>query len=159
MGYEVPLRRTMMFYPLAVGEDSLLDSNLVLAENSTGVSDFREHCTISLMTHTYVMSNSCCTLYGFISHNVRDAFCQAWTVYSSLLIIIMSGGVYYDHDRVTSEKFCDPAFIDQETARDTFVVQLCCYIFRAAHEMSAFSPYVRSPIVDFSTISKGTFRY
>ncbi|GFS76532.1 hypothetical protein TNCV_1621431 [Trichonephila clavipes] len=26
---------------------------------------------------------------------------------------------------VTIEKFCDPAFVDQETAIDTFVAQLC----------------------------------
>ncbi|GFV17780.1 hypothetical protein TNCV_989911 [Trichonephila clavipes] len=41
MNYEVQLQRTLLYYPLAVGEDSLPDSKLVLAENGRGVSDFR----------------------------------------------------------------------------------------------------------------------
>ncbi|GFS94440.1 hypothetical protein TNCV_2014651 [Trichonephila clavipes] len=35
------LQRTLLYHPLAVGEDSLPDSKLVLAENGRGVSDFR----------------------------------------------------------------------------------------------------------------------
>ncbi|GFT16800.1 hypothetical protein TNCV_1334041 [Trichonephila clavipes] len=30
-------------------------------------------------------------------------------------------------DDVTAEKLCDPAFVDQETVRDTIVAQLCRY--------------------------------
>ncbi|GFX81837.1 hypothetical protein TNCV_2570371 [Trichonephila clavipes] len=39
--YEVQLQRPLLYHPLAVGEDSLLDSKLVLVENGRGVSDFR----------------------------------------------------------------------------------------------------------------------
>ncbi|GFY33976.1 hypothetical protein TNCV_4596841 [Trichonephila clavipes] len=38
MSYEVQLQ---LYQPLVVGEESLSDSNLVLAENERGVSDFR----------------------------------------------------------------------------------------------------------------------
>ncbi|GFV76791.1 hypothetical protein TNCV_4730111 [Trichonephila clavipes] len=32
-----------------------------------------------------------------------------------------------EDEDVTAETFCDPAFVDQETVRDTFVGQLCRY--------------------------------
>ncbi|GFW29923.1 uncharacterized protein TNCV_4999631 [Trichonephila clavipes] len=41
MNYEIQLQLTLLYHPLALGEDSLLDSKLVLAENGRGVSDFR----------------------------------------------------------------------------------------------------------------------
>ncbi|GFX71680.1 hypothetical protein TNCV_4131261 [Trichonephila clavipes] len=41
MYYEVKLQHTLLYLSLAVGEDSLQDSKLVLAKNRRGVSDFR----------------------------------------------------------------------------------------------------------------------
>ncbi|GFU56862.1 hypothetical protein TNCV_2437411 [Trichonephila clavipes] len=61
ISYEVQLQRTLLFHPLAVGEDSLPDSKLVLTENGRGEDDYRLPLyTNGLMTHTYVMSNSSC---------------------------------------------------------------------------------------------------
>ncbi|GFX61151.1 putative DD41D transposase [Trichonephila clavipes] len=39
--YEVQFQRTLLYHPLAVGEDSLPDSKLLLAKNCGGISDFR----------------------------------------------------------------------------------------------------------------------
>ncbi|GFV91738.1 hypothetical protein TNCV_4763031 [Trichonephila clavipes] len=39
--YEVQLQRILLYLPLAVGEDCLLDLKLVLAGNERYVSDFR----------------------------------------------------------------------------------------------------------------------
>ncbi|GFV38427.1 hypothetical protein TNCV_4393081 [Trichonephila clavipes] len=41
MNYEVQQQLTLLHHPLEVGEDSLPDSKLVLAEKGKGVSDFR----------------------------------------------------------------------------------------------------------------------
>ncbi|GFW91642.1 hypothetical protein TNCV_4500611 [Trichonephila clavipes] len=41
MSYEVQLHCELLYHPLAVGEDSLPNSTLVLAESKRGVSDFR----------------------------------------------------------------------------------------------------------------------
>ncbi|GFS97432.1 hypothetical protein TNCV_733631 [Trichonephila clavipes] len=41
MIYEVQLPCTLLYLPLEVGEDSLVNSKLVLTKNGRGVSDFR----------------------------------------------------------------------------------------------------------------------
>ncbi|GFU87399.1 hypothetical protein TNCV_2716841 [Trichonephila clavipes] len=88
MNYKVLLQLTLLYLPLAVGEESLLDSKLVLAENG--------RC--------------------------------AWTAYSSSstwwFCLVTRNERVHEVDDVTTEKFCDPAFIDQETACDAFVEQL-----------------------------------
>ncbi|GFT68940.1 hypothetical protein TNCV_1804691 [Trichonephila clavipes] len=41
MSYEVQLQRNLLYQLPTVGEESLPDSKLVLAENGRGVNDFR----------------------------------------------------------------------------------------------------------------------
>ncbi|GFT19755.1 hypothetical protein TNCV_594341 [Trichonephila clavipes] len=48
LGYEV--QRPLLYHPLTFGEDSLLDSKFVLAENGRGVRDF--HLTLYKRSHS-----------------------------------------------------------------------------------------------------------
>ncbi|GFV60953.1 hypothetical protein TNCV_925671 [Trichonephila clavipes] len=62
MGYEVQLQHKLLYHPVAVGEESLPNSNFVLPENGRGGSNFLlTHFKRGLMTPTYVISNSFCT--------------------------------------------------------------------------------------------------
>ncbi|GFV55990.1 hypothetical protein TNCV_249861 [Trichonephila clavipes] len=90
ISYEIQLKRTLMYYPLAVGEDSLLYSKLVLAENGRGGSDFR--LTLYKRSDDSHLSDEQQLLYltRSISRNVQEAFFLAWTAYSSSSTSIMS---------------------------------------------------------------------
>ncbi|GFS82434.1 hypothetical protein TNCV_815691 [Trichonephila clavipes] len=55
--------------------------------------------------------------------------------------------LFHEVDDITTEKFCDPAFVDQETGHDTFVDQLCRYhlhsrrcLLRSIRKVSHRSP-------------------
>ncbi|GFU59566.1 hypothetical protein TNCV_3185391 [Trichonephila clavipes] len=93
MSYEVQLAFTSLYQPVAVGEESLPDSKLVLTENEGSVSGFR------LTLYKWSDDSHLCdeqqhfTLLGSTSHNVQDTFFQAWAAYSSSSINIMSGDV------------------------------------------------------------------
>ncbi|GFW67744.1 hypothetical protein TNCV_3870751 [Trichonephila clavipes] len=51
--------------------------------------------------------------------------------------------VFREVDDVTAEKFCDPAFVDQENARDTFVAPPCRYHLHGHTRISGhFTPYL-----------------
>ncbi|GFX54423.1 hypothetical protein TNCV_3825221 [Trichonephila clavipes] len=87
--YEVQMQCTLLEPPLAVGEESLPDSELILAENGIGVSDYHlTHCKRSDDLHLRDELG----LWSII-HNVQDAFFHAWTAYISSLTNIKSGDV------------------------------------------------------------------
>ncbi|GFT51994.1 hypothetical protein TNCV_2058431 [Trichonephila clavipes] len=69
---------------------------------------------------------------------------------------------FHKVDVVTADKFCDPSFADQETMHDTFVAQLCHYHLHGLicnARLHTCTTYVKSPIVDVSTIANGAFPY
>ncbi|GFY02857.1 hypothetical protein TNCV_3507371 [Trichonephila clavipes] len=94
-------------------------------------------------------------------HNVPKAFFQSCSLSTS----IMSGDVelrFHEDDNVTPETFCYSAFVDQETARDTFVAQLCRYHLHGRTinvRMHTCTTYVMPPFADVSTIANGAFLY
>ncbi|GFW47129.1 hypothetical protein TNCV_55821 [Trichonephila clavipes] len=129
LSYEVLLQLTLLYHPLTIGEDSVLDSKLILSENGRGVSNFRltiykqsddSHLRDELwyLTRVYQPQRSRCFLPSFDCVQILIDKHHVW-----------SGGknVFHEVSDVTNEKFFDPAFVDQETARDTFVAQLCRY--------------------------------
>ncbi|GFV66605.1 hypothetical protein TNCV_1612141 [Trichonephila clavipes] len=124
MSYEVHLQCTLLYHPLAAGEDNLPDPKLALVENGRGVSHFRltlynrfdnsllcDEQQLLYLTQVYQPQLPRCYLSGldcvqfFVNlHHVR----------------LCGMNVFHEVDDVTGEKFCDLAFVDQETARDTF---------------------------------------
>ncbi|GFW74489.1 hypothetical protein TNCV_2413881 [Trichonephila clavipes] len=131
MRYEVQLQGTLPYNPLAVGEYSLPNSKLALAENGRGVNEFRltfykrsndshvrDEQQPLYLTRVYQQLR----LRGFLP----DFTCVQLFV-DRPHIWRRGTNIFHEVDDVTAETFCDTAFFYQESTRDTFVIQLCHY--------------------------------
>ncbi|GFU10183.1 hypothetical protein TNCV_3449651 [Trichonephila clavipes] len=152
MSYEFQLHRILLYQPLEAGKDNLPDSKLVLSKNGRGVSDFPlslyERSNDShLRGEQQLLDLMSSTTVKMLSSNLGQLFVNQHHVWRRKM------NVFHEVDDVTAKKFCDPAFVDQETARDTFVAQLCRFHMQGhtcnacLHVRHTYSP----PIVDVST--------
>ncbi|GFY17475.1 hypothetical protein TNCV_3518321 [Trichonephila clavipes] len=110
-----------------MGEGNLLDSKHVLAGNRRNVSNFhltlykrsddshlRDEQQLLYLTQVYQPQHSRCFLSRF---RLRTALGRSASCLETEL------NVFHEVDDEITEKLCYPAFVDQETACDTFEAQ------------------------------------